>query len=125
VRIGADGPLQMGLNEVRIGLTVPWFAIELARQRLHPAHYNATVVTAAMYSPREGLTAGFLDRVVPAGELAAAVREEATRLAALDLVAHAGSKRRARASALAALRAAIERDLGDEDGFSALPARAA
>ena len=27
VRIGVDGPFQIGLNEVEIGLTVPWFAI--------------------------------------------------------------------------------------------------
>ena len=26
-RIGADGPFQIGLSEVRIGMTVPWFAI--------------------------------------------------------------------------------------------------
>jgi enoyl-CoA hydratase len=34
-RIGANGPFQIGMNEVRIGLTMPWFAIELARHRLH------------------------------------------------------------------------------------------
>ena len=26
-RIGADGPFRLGLNEVRIGLTLPWFAV--------------------------------------------------------------------------------------------------
>jgi enoyl-CoA hydratase len=33
VRIGVDGPFRLGLNEVKIGLTMPWFAIELARHR--------------------------------------------------------------------------------------------
>ena len=29
-RLGVDGPFRLGLNEVRIGLTLPWFAIVLA-----------------------------------------------------------------------------------------------
>ncbi len=40
VRLGADGPFRLGLNEVRIGLTLPWFAIVLARHRLTPAHFD-------------------------------------------------------------------------------------
>ena len=39
-RLGADGPFRLGLNEVRIGLTLPWFAIVLARHRLTPAHFD-------------------------------------------------------------------------------------
>src|ERR1700730_12827466 len=38
-RVVVEGPFRIGLNEVRIGMTVPWFAIEIARQRLHPAHF--------------------------------------------------------------------------------------
>ncbi|HYB13311.1 MAG TPA: crotonase/enoyl-CoA hydratase family protein, partial [Myxococcota bacterium] len=34
VCIGAEGPYKIGLNEVAIGITVPGFGIELARQRL-------------------------------------------------------------------------------------------
>ncbi len=48
MRIGAEGPYRIGLNEVKIGLTVPWFAIELARHRLHPASFDRTVVNATM-----------------------------------------------------------------------------
>lgn len=111
LRIGVDGPFQMGLNEVKIGLTVPWFAIELARQRLHPAHFDRTVVNAAMYNPRDAVTAGFLDRVVAAEELRAASVEAAAELAALNPAAHAATKLRARGQALKALRSAIETEL--------------
>lgn len=111
LRIGADGPFQIGLNEVRIGLTVPWFAIELARQRLHPAHFDRTVVNATMYRPQEAVTAGFLDRVSPAEELAEATREAAGRLVGLDPRAHQATKLRARAGALSAIRTAIETEL--------------
>lgn len=111
MRIGADGPFQIGLNEVRIGLTVPWFVIELARQRLHPAHFDRSVVNATMYRPDEAIEAGFLDRVVPPGELRAAALEAANGLASLDPTAHTATKLRARGAALTAIRAAIEREL--------------
>jgi enoyl-CoA hydratase len=111
VRIGVDGPFKLGLNEVRIGLTVPWFVIELARQRLTPAQFDRAVVGAASYSPQEAAAAGFLDRVLPASELRSASVESARELAGLDAKAHAATKLRARAGALQAIRAAIESEL--------------
>jgi enoyl-CoA hydratase len=110
-RIGAAGPYRIGLNEVKIGLTVPWFAIELARHRLHPAHFDRTVVNATMYSPQDAVGAGFLDRVVAATDLRAVSVGAAAELAELDPAAHAATKQRARAAALTALRAAIDREL--------------
>jgi enoyl-CoA hydratase len=111
VRIGMEGPFQIGLSEVRIGMTVPWFAIEIARQRLHPAHFDRAVVGAAMYSPADAVNAGFLDRVVTAGELRSASLRAAEALAELDSAAHAATKLRARARALEAVRRAIETEL--------------
>jgi enoyl-CoA hydratase len=111
VRIGVEGDFRVGLNEVQIGLTVPWFVIELARQRLHPGHFSRAVVTAAMYSPREAVEVGYFDQVVPAGELRGASLREAARLAQLDRAAHAATKQRARADALAAIRRAIESEI--------------
>jgi hypothetical protein len=40
VRIGADGPYRIGLNEVAIGIPVPTFGLELARDRLLPAYLH-------------------------------------------------------------------------------------
>ncbi|MDR3649399.1 MAG: crotonase/enoyl-CoA hydratase family protein [Acidimicrobiales bacterium] len=111
MRIGADGPFRIGLNEVRIGLTVPWFAIELARHRLHPSYFDRTVVNAKMYDPHEAVHAGFLDQVVPADEIRAAGLDAARMLVELDPSAHATTKLRARGQALSALRAAIESEL--------------
>jgi enoyl-CoA hydratase len=113
-RIGADGPFRIGLNEVAIGLTVPWFAIELARHRLTPPHFDAAVTSARMYSPREAITAGFLDRVVAPEQLDDAALDAARALSQLDMRAHAASKLRAREDALSRLRAAIETELTPE-----------
>jgi enoyl-CoA hydratase len=115
LRIGADGPFLIGLNEVKIGLTVPWFAVELARHRLHPAHFDRTVVNATMYGPHDAVTAGFLDRVVASNELRAASLEAAGELAQLNPAAHSATKLRARGSALSALRSAIETELVVEE----------
>src|SRR5205085_7112745 len=58
-RIGATGEFRIGLNEVAIGLTLPLFAIETARQRLSPAYFQRCV-TGEMYGPEEAIRAGFL-----------------------------------------------------------------
>ena len=71
-RVGADGPFKLGLNEVRIGLTLPWFAVVLARHRLTPAHFDHAAVTGAMLDPHTAREAGLLDAVVPPDKLGAA-----------------------------------------------------
>jgi enoyl-CoA hydratase len=112
VRIGADGPFKIGLNEVAIGMTVPYFGIEIARQRLTPAHYVRALLTAEIYSPEGAVAAGFLDRVAPIADLAATSRDIAAGFTRLDMTAHRGTKMRAREAALSALRAAMVADFG-------------
>src|SRR5215469_7714646 len=76
-RVGATGPFKITANEVAIGLTMPRAAVEICRQRLTPACFNRAVVIAEVFSPEDAVVAGFLDRVVPAGELADAAAEAA------------------------------------------------
>jgi enoyl-CoA hydratase len=116
VRIGVDGPFKVGLNEVQIGLTVPLYVVELARQRLDPVHLNRALVTATMHSPEEAVEAGILDRVVEPGDLREAGLEEARRLAALDMTAHEATKLRVRDGALRAFRGAVEEELSQAQG---------
>jgi enoyl-CoA hydratase len=111
LRIGVEGPFQLCMNEVKIGITMPWYALELARHRLAPAHFDRAVVGAAMYSPSEAVAAGFLDSVVTPEKLRSVSRQAAEALAELDPAAHAATKLRARARALAALRSGIESDV--------------
>ena len=109
-RLGIDGPFRIGLNEVAIGLTLPLFAVEIARHRLAPAYFNRAV-TGDMYPPHEAVTAGFLDEVVPAEELAKRSREIAEGLCQIDLNAHHQTKLRVRDACIPAVEAAIEREL--------------
>lgn len=63
-RIGVDGAFKIGLNEVAIGMTMHHGGVELARGRLAPVFFNRSVILAEMVSPKEAVTAGFLDKVV-------------------------------------------------------------
>lgn len=113
-RIGTDGDWRVGLNEVRIGLSLPGWAVETARARLSPIYFNRTVL-GDMVGPEEAKVAGFLDEVVPAPELNAAVDRAVEHMAGIDLAAHAATKARVRGSAIAAIKAAIAEDFDDLD----------
>ncbi len=110
VRFGVTGPWRIGMNEVAIGMTVPKFAIELARHRL-TADGFARIASAAMFAPEEALRLGYLDRVVSVDELADCVRDEATRLRALDMPSYVATKARINERALAAIHHAIEDEI--------------
>ncbi len=109
-RIGARGAYKLTANEVAIGMTMPRAAVEICRQRLTPACFNRAVSLAEVFPPDDAVVAGFLDRVVPAAELAQAAAAAAAGLASLDLDAHAATKLRARQLAQSALREAIDTD---------------
>ncbi|HKU97225.1 MAG TPA: crotonase/enoyl-CoA hydratase family protein [Vineibacter sp.] len=111
IRLAAKGVYKIGMNEVAIGLVVPRFAVEVARQRLTPPYFNRAVVTGQMFDPEEAVTAGFFDRTVPAADLDVAAQRAAEALSAIDLDAHAASKLRAREPAIKAIREAIDSDI--------------
>jgi enoyl-CoA hydratase len=111
LRLGADGDYRIGLNEVAIGIPVPSFALELARARLHPAWLNRTATTGEMYSPTDAVTAGFLDSVVPAKELADQAWAAVVALKQVHYPSHAIVKQRLRGAARAQIRAAIDAEL--------------
>jgi enoyl-CoA hydratase len=108
-RIGVTGEFKLGLNEVAIGLTVPWFGIEIARHRLSRPYFDRCAITGALLAPEEALTAGFLDRLVEPDGLAASARQAAEALAGINLEAHAATKLRVRERPLAGVRDGIRR----------------
>jgi enoyl-CoA hydratase len=109
-RLGADGPYKITANEVSIGLEIPQAAIEICRQRLSPAALSRAVLLSEVFAPGDAQQAGWLDRVVPAGELAGAAAALAAGLAQLDPKAHAASKKRLRGPVVAGIVAALEAD---------------
>ena len=111
-RVGVSGPFRITANEVAIGLTMPYAAIAICRQRLAPAQFNRAVILAEVFSPEEAVGAGFLDDVVAPSGLEEAIAGASERLGALDGVAHRDTKQRVRADLLRDLRLAIDEELG-------------
>ena len=109
-RLGVDGPFTIGLNEVKIGMTMHHVGIRLARDRLGPAAFQRAVINAEMFNPQSAKDAGFLDAVVAPEELMSAARTMAQQLQKINLKAHANTKLKVRAELLAALDRAIQLD---------------
>ena len=114
-RIGVEGDFKIGLNEVAIGLTLPAFAIVLARHRLTRAAFEQSAVNAVMFTPDAAIGAGFLDQTVDHNALSDAIDSAAAAALALDRRAHAATKLKARADTLTALRHAIDDELTVEN----------
>ena len=106
-RVGVAGDYRIGLNEVAIGLTLPWFGIALARHRLSRPYYDRCSITGELLGPEGAHAAGFLDHLVDADALGAAARGASETLAAINLDAHAATKLRVRADVLEGVRDGI------------------
>jgi enoyl-CoA hydratase len=121
VRIGADGDHQIGLNEVAIGMTLPRFGVELARDRLSRRHLGSAVFLARMFSPAAACDAGYLDRTCAADRVVAEAIDEATRLAQLRRPAVGETKLRLRAATIERVEATLEDDIRGLTGSSPRP----
>lgn len=112
-RVGAgDVPSKIGLNEVGIGMPLPVFAIELARERLvSPRVFNEATLQARLFDPAGAVEAGYLDRVVPAADLLNEAMADAQRLAELKTGAYAGTKRNARSVVIDHIRTTLAADM--------------
>jgi len=110
-RIGGDGPAKIGLNETAIGMGLPQYAVELATARLHPAHLRRSAVQAEIYDPAGAVEAGYLDRVVPAADVAEATVEEARRLGQLPGSAYRFTKLALHQALADRVLAGLDRDM--------------
>jgi enoyl-CoA hydratase len=113
-RVGAAGDGRIGLNEVAIGLTLPWFGIALARHRLTAPAFDRCTVTGVLLDPAAARAVGFLDEVVPVDDVDARARAVALELAGkLAPEAHRATKLRVRREVLAGVEDGIARLEGD------------
>lgn len=103
-RIGVKGAFQIGLNEVAIGLPLPVFGLELARDRLDSRALTAATLGAEIYDTDGALAVGYLDQAVNADALATTVQRVAERMSKLDVGAFASTKLRLRLGTIARIR---------------------
>ena len=110
-RLGAAGEFRIGLNEVAIGLGLPVFGVELARDRLDPRRFTEATVQAQLYDPDGAAEVGYFDRVVMAGALEADARAVSSRLAELRSGAYLHTKVRARQGTIDHVLATLDADV--------------
>lgn len=109
-RIGVEGPFNIGLNEVQIGMTMHHVGIELARDRLRKSAFHRSVINGEMFDPQGAQDAGFLDKVVPAEALLPTALAAAQQLKKINMTAHRNTKLKVRKALLETLDQAIELD---------------
>ncbi len=110
VRIGADRPCKIGLNEVAIGMTLPDWALTLAGERLSKRHLQRAIPTARITDARGAVDAGYLDEVVAPDAVLDAAVAQAVEFAGLDAKAYAVTIRKMRGDAVATMAEEIAAD---------------
>ena len=95
-------------NEVAIGMTIPYAALEIMKLRLTRSAYQQAAGLAKTFFGETALAAGFVDEIALPEMVLSRAEEAAREFAGLNQQAHVGTKLRARADALKAIRAGID-----------------
>ncbi len=92
LRVAADDT-RFSIPEVDLGIPLAWGGIPRLVREIGPARTKELVMTCRPFGAAEALAAGFLNRVVPASELTAAVDELVGQLAGKSAFTLAATKR--------------------------------
>ncbi|MGB9221894.1 crotonase/enoyl-CoA hydratase family protein [Mycobacterium sp.] len=95
-------------NEVAIGMTIPYAALEIMKLRLTRSAYQQAAGLAKTFFGETALAAGFIDEMAMPEMVVSRAEEAAREFAGLHQHAHAATKLRARAESLEAIRAGID-----------------
>lgn len=118
-RLGVEGDFKIGLNEVQIGMTMHHAGIAIAKHKLPAVFFERSVNNGEMYNPKEAITAGFLDKIVPSEHLLPTAVKVAQLFGKINKTAHKNTKLKVRKDFLGNLERAIELDLEEEISFDA------
>ena len=111
VRVGADIDAKVGLNEVAIKMVLPDWAFTIAEARLSKRHTQRALANARITTPREAVDVGYIDEVVPAGDVLDRAVAIATDLATtLDPSAYQRTVRKLRGPVLDLMESEIAAD---------------
>jgi enoyl-CoA hydratase len=95
-------------NEVAIGMTIPYAALEIMKLRLTPSAYQQAAGLAKTFFGETAVAAGWLDEIVLPEAVLDRALEAAREFTTLNRHAHAATKLRTRADALAGIRNGID-----------------
>ncbi|WP_170135438.1 enoyl-CoA hydratase/isomerase family protein [Nannocystis exedens] len=110
VRVGAEGRARFAINEVPVGIPMPWTYIEMVRYALGTPATAEMTLSGQLYDVAGAQRLGVLHRVVAPEQLLAAALEEARRIGVDSASAYAASKQALQQPTLAAIAAHPELD---------------
>lgn len=111
-RVAADGDFRIQLNEVAIGLPMPAFISELARDRLVNNALVAATLFAKPFSPKEAAKVGYVDEVATPDAVVDKAIERAKLLSTLATNgAFASTKAALRGALVEHLLATLDEDM--------------
>jgi len=103
-RVMAEGPFGIGLNEVRVGIPMPWVLVEGMARLIGRRRAAELCTTGRLLSPAEALELGAVDAVVPPGEVVGEACRWCGELLALPARALALTREAVRADLVEAVR---------------------
>ena len=115
LRVGAQGKFKIGLPEVTIGMSLPFFATELDRDRLSKRHYTRATALGYLYSPDQAVDVGYLDEVVAADQVLATAVEQAHGLTGISRSGLVATRQTTRAAIADEIKAGLAADLANFD----------
>ena len=111
LRVGARGEFKIGLPELTIGMPLPFFATELARDRISKRHLARVTALGNVYDPVGAVDAGFLDEVAEPDEVVATAIQRAAALTGISRGGLVRTRTTARGAIAEAIRAGLDEDL--------------
>ena len=107
---------KIGMNEVAIGMTVPKFAMQLAKHRMPASHVPRSTTLAEIYNTQSALEACYFDKLVSIEHLRIEAIKEGKRLGMLRNPGFKKTKQFERGNVIAIMRSSVpeeyERMLG-------------
>ena len=110
LRVGADVPCKIGLNEVTIGIVLPDWAFTICDDRLSRRHLQTAVALAELTGAQGAVDVGFLDLVVPEAEVLSTAIARAQVYAGFTRDAYGGTVRAMRSGVVARMTELVARD---------------
>jgi enoyl-CoA hydratase/carnithine racemase len=112
-RVIGDGRKLMGLNEIKLGVPVPYVADRILRDLVGGRHARQVVESGDFYRPEEALSLGLVDQVCPAEQVLSQAIDRASQLGSSSPEAFAMIKR----NRVERLEAEILARLEDKEGL--------
>jgi len=94
---------------------LPFFATELARDRLSKRHYTRATALGYLYSPDQAVDVGYLDEVVAADQVLATAVEQAHGLTGISRGGLVATRQTTRAAIADEIKAGLAADLANFD----------